>query len=206
MEDRIKKEREKMLSDRLEIIEGIRAKLDFFNVGSGNYFDVQNIGITFNNKIVEIINIYKRYNKEIVDSKLFSLMYNHLIKMVFTADDIINKMVDYLNEEAIIIQNKSKNEPNYSSKEDIEATINYLKEELVVYNAIDNSIFHFDIEKNIMDAFNTELKRTKEIEEDGGFSSFSLNKNKYIEEYNRELNELGYSITLPYDNVKKQGL
>lgn len=196
MEINIIEERKKMLSNRLEIIESFRDKNKHIIKATNNMYDVPNVGITFNNKIVEIINIYKRGNKEIVTSKLFSLLYNHLYSETEKANKVVSKILDFIR----------SNLHNPNINEEIDDILKNIRDMLKRYKEIDDYIFKFDIKNNLMDAYQTQLDRNKEIEEDGGFSDFILHKSDFINQYNNDLKDLGYDIVIPNQDVKKQGL
>lgn len=191
-----KEERKKLFDYRLKLMDKYGKKLRYVETGTGKLYNIPNSSISFNNKIVEILHIFDRNNKSAMDSELFSMIYNHLLLTFFKAEEVMNSFVSF-------IRKMSEDEElKYDYDYIIENNKNYVGK----LKELDDILFKFDIEKNILDAYNTLLNRTKEIEDDGGFTEFSLNKSTYIDIYNNELNELGYNIKIPKEENKKHNL
>ena len=185
-----------MFEFRSQLIEDFSEKIKLAKLATGDIYAIPNIAITFNNKIVELYHIFERKNKEALESKLFSLIYNHLLISVFKLDMIFKDMLLYVR--------KSSADPDIESKAD--ELFNTMKGFIDEYKKLDDSVFYFDIEKNIMDAYNTEVQRQKEIQEDGGLTDFILNRESVINTYNEELKEMGYKVQIEEKQKTKQGL
>ena len=191
----IKKEREKYFNERLELVDKMSKLIQELSSNMKSDVKIQNIGITLNNKIVELIHIFSKKNKEIVRSKLFDIINNYFIRTYSEARTVLDITSSVVN---LAHVDPSRN----IDKNKLSSLIN---EQLDLYKDLDDNIFNFSIENNIKDAFDSEQQYWKRIEADGGFSEDTMNKDKVVTGLNNELKELGYNIVLSL-NSKKQGL
>lgn len=166
----------------------------------GYTFD--NIAITYNNKMVEIIQMYRKHNVSIDDSELMLVIQYHLQHIVNDALDYLIKLVSIIKEQSEItlkensllyrIKNKSKNIKikEKLKKEEIELTSRYL--------SLVKKVFDFDIGKEINKIYEERKDFFEKME--GLISPFITNNQVFINNCNIDLRDLGYQERIPYDN------
>lgn len=197
MTDREKIEREKDFELRMKISDVIKDKIDNLEYLLCEKYSFPNSGLLYNNKIIEIYHIFEKYNKSTLDSKLYILIYNHLLINVLASMDILDELKDYIY--STFTQKKSK-----LKKNSLEIALK-IDEYVKKYKIFCDTIYDFNIENNIEEALITELFRSSQIEKSGNYTSFSLNKESYINKYNEELEEIGINKKLSSKLTNKQG-
>ncbi|MBQ1496225.1 MAG: hypothetical protein IIZ40_02595 [Bacilli bacterium] len=197
MTDEEKREREKDFEIRMKLIDTLKNHINKLEYLIGERYKLSNPAILFNNKIIEIYHVYEKSDKNTIDSKLYSLIYNHLLINVLASIDILDELEDYIY--STFSQKKSK-----IKKNGFEIALK-IDEYVRHYNLFCDIIFEFDIEKNIEEALQTEVIRSSQIEKTGKNTDFSLNKEEYIEKYNDELKEIGINKKLSTKLTNKQG-
>lgn len=150
---------------------------------------VPNIGITLNNKMVEIIQILRKYKIPINKSRLYRLITEYLFTLV-------SKAINYLEEYAKLMLNIS---PKISSEE-AKNIIIQAKEILDNYQRIDDKIFDFDIAKDIQEALENSIEFYTRNGEIGGYDLYKYDPTT-IPSYNAELATIGINKTLVNPNV-----
>ena len=197
MTDEEKREREKDFEIRMKLRDTLKNHINKLEYLIGERYKLSNPAILFNNKIIEIYHVYEKSDKNTIDSKLYSLIYNHLLINVLASIDILDELEDYIY--STFSQKKSK-----IKKNGFEIALK-IDEYVRHYNLFCDIIFEFDIEKNIEEALQTEVIRSSQIEKTGKNTDFSLNKEEYIEKYNDELKEIGINKKLSTKLTNKQG-
>lgn len=139
------------------------------NILNGN-LNIPNLGITLNNKIVEIIHIYQKHNFKLSESFMINLIIRYLLEVVKEAmDDLNTYMQGVCN--ALETNDKKKLIELLNKKNDIENNIKYR----------DDFIFSFDLDRDMY------LVADEEKTYDG-----EINKNDAYNRCNKELIELGF--------------
>ena len=150
---------------------------------------VPNIGITLNNKMVEIIQILRKYKISINDSTLYRLINGYLF-------DLVSKSISYLEEYARLMLSISSK----ISSEEAQNIITQAKEILDNYRRIDDKIFDFDIAKDIQEALDNSIEFYTKNDEIGGYNLYKDDPT-IIPSYNAELATIGVNKTLINPNV-----
>lgn len=197
MTDREKIEREKDFELRMKLSDVIKEKIDTLEYLLCEKYSFLNSGLLYNNKIIEIYHLFEKNNKSTLDSKLYILIYNHLLINVLASMDVLDELQDYIY--STFTQKKSK-----LKKNSLEIALK-IDEYVKRYKILCDIIYDFNIENNIEEALITELIRSNQIEKSGSYTSFSLNKESYINKYNEELKEMGINKKLSSKLTNKQG-
>jgi len=141
--------------------------------------DIPNIGITFNNKLVEIIHAFKKSGVPLDDNLLIMVILNYLN---WKSNEASLVLVNYRE-----TFNPVKLMP-FLSKETLE------QRALLVtrYRALDDEVHGFTLEKNVVSA-KFDIQRDREKEKYGGLNKYKDVANELIENYKRDLALLGVS-------------
>ncbi len=142
--------------------------------------DIPNIGITFNNKLVEIIHAFKKSGVPLDDNLLIMVILNYLN---WKSNEASLVLVNYRE-----TFNPVKLMP-FLSKETLE------QRALLVtrYRALDDEVHGFTLEKNVVSAIKFDIQRDREKEKYGGLNKYKDVANELIENYKRDLALLGVS-------------
>jgi len=142
--------------------------------------DIPNIGITFNNKLVEIIHAFKKSGVPLDDNLLIMVILNYLN---WKSNEASLVLVNYRE-----TFNPVKLMP-FLSKETLE------QRALLVtrYRALDDEVHGFTLEKNEVSAIKFDIQRDREKEKYGGLNKYKDVANELIENYKRDLALLGVS-------------
>lgn len=107
------------------------------NILNGN-LNIPNLGITLNNKIVEIIHIYQKHNLKLSESFMINLIIRYLLEIVKEA---MNDLNNYMQNVCKVLESNDKKKliELLNKKNDIE---NNIKDK-------DNFIFSFDLDKDM---------------------------------------------------------
>lgn len=143
---------------------------------------IPNIGITYNNKLVEIVNIFEKKGFYLSDSALIGLINSHLLNVLGKGAEAFGQYVEALTRDV-------------KSSKDVENMIKDADSYLKVYLEIDKKILNFDIEKDISEALQYHIDYWRKKGENGGYDLYA-DCPDLVETYNRELHSLGYNIAL----------
>ena len=138
---------------------------------------VPNIGITFNNKVIELYHFYENNNVDFESSKTISVILDYFDALVYAAAETLTGLTDHLSK-----LNK------FFFKADIIS--NNIMRILDIYTRIDRKLFDFDIENDIIEAIHMEF--IKKLETDPTFDYEGA-----IREYVNELKKFNINILVP---------
>lgn len=181
---------QKVLFDKVQKIMDkigkIKLELDKNTNGQVN---IGNIGITFNNKIIELLQVYSKNNVTFYNSKLKNVILFYLEDIMFEA---LNELQNYINLFDVKVKKigTSKQAQDLSSKS---------KPMLSKYAELRQKLFDFSIDKDIIKAILKYIEFNKENALSGGFDYYSNNPTNIILDYNKELKELGINVEIPLD-------
>ena len=150
---------------------------------------IPNIGITLNNKMVDIIQILKNHNISINNSALYRLIKGYLFYLVAQAITYLEKYTK------LMLSVSSK-----TSSEEAKNIIAQAREILENYLKIDEQIYNFDIAKDIQEALNNAIEFYTQNGEIGGYDLYKDNPT-VIQSYNTELTAIGINKTLINPNI-----
>lgn len=142
--------------------------------------DIPNIGITFNNKLVEIIHAFKKSGVPLDDNLLIMVILNYLS---WKSNEASLVLVNYRE-----TFNPVKLMP-FLSKETLEQRALLATR----YRALNDEVHGFTLEKNVVSAIKFDIQRDREKEKYGGLNKYKDVANELIENYKRDLALLGVS-------------
>lgn len=187
-------EKEKEKEFRTELIQKVDHTKEAINRNTNGGDNIENIGITFNNKMIEIYQIYARNNISYVQSTLKGVILPYLTDLVL---DATNKLQEYIDIYNVDID-------NISTKEEASRIIAQAKTKLQEYKKLTDKVFEFDINRDIVDAVEKDIERWREIGREGGYNVYSKNPTEVIEHYNQELESLGMTTRIPMSVVENK--
>ena len=145
-----------------------------------------NIIITYNNKLVELISLYRQKNMSFYTSKLKPIITVYFSKFISDAASILGELV---NTYSLYIRiNKFHPIKKEETKQKIYEIIN-------IYKELDNKIFNFDFENDIIEVIKRDMEHFK--------ADYQLNHEEIIANYNEELHLLGINQTV-VDTIPEQ--
>ena len=159
---------------------------------------IGNIGITYNNRMVEFYQNCARCNISYIQSSLRRVISSYLMDVVINA---INELQDYIN--CFDIKIDETNVQEEASK-----ILSQANPKLQEYEKLSDEVFSFDINKDIVKAVEKDIEIHEQIEKDGGYNFYSDHPESIIEQYNRELEALGMTTRIPssvIENIKHKG-
>ena len=169
----------------------------------GEETEIPNIGITFNNKLVEIFSIFSNQKVSFDQSELRVIIYSQLTKMI---DESLNYLKQYILCIEKIINTRNKIPANESIfgrilfaqfHEEIDDLFLQCEEFLNFYQKIDDNLFHYDIGKDIP---NYVLNHPEVLDEILDEINHSLTKEEVLHNCNIDLRELGYEEKIELDD------
>lgn len=146
-----------------------------------------NIGITFNNKLIEIFQLYSKNNITFYNSKLKFVILFYLEEIVLKA---MKDLEDYLNMFDVKIR-------KFGLKKQAQNIIEASKEKVQDYKDLRSKLFDFDISKDIIEAVKQHIVFNEINGKSGGYDLYEDRGNEVILEYNEELRALGFDIQIP---------
>lgn len=170
--------------DMLDIAEVTSQKINnLFSTLPQGEVDIPNIGITYNNKLVEIIQSFKRKGVKLDENLLIIVINNYLIHKV--------------NEASLILISYRQ---TFCQKSQIaplrRAFLEQRRKLADRYKALDDEIFNFSLEKDIVDAILEDIRRDREKGANGGLNKYNDEAHLIIADYKRDLKQLGVSDEL----------
>ena len=164
-----------------QFIEEIRTVITIIKDSTNGEINLPNIGITVNNKFVELVATYRNNHMCFYSADLRFMLSNYLL-------GLLDQGIAYLNSYADILNDVRKND--YTKEQ-----INKLREEvekcIQVYRAIDDKVFEFKFERDIQECLNIDVEYYKEIEEIGGYNLYKEEGSETLKRYNEELRKFG---------------
>ena len=167
----------------------------------GDDINLPNIGITYNNKLVEIFNIFNNNNVEFEQSELRIIIYHQLTSII---DDSISYLSNYVTsiEKIINLKNKIPNKESFVNKllfkniyNEIDELIITCEELLNLYQEKDNELFHYDLGKDIRNYIINHPEVLYEIDS-------SMSKEEIIHNCNIDLRSLGLKEQIELSNIE----
>ena len=146
-----------------------------------------NIGITFNNKIIEILQTYSENNVTFYNSKLKNVI-------IFYLEDIMLEALKELQSYLDLFNVKVK---KFGTKKQAQSIIEQSKPILSKYTDLRQKLFDFNIDKDIIRAVLKHIEFNKENALNGGFDYYTNNPESIIQDYNKELQTLGINTEIP---------
>ena len=146
-----------------------------------------NIGITFNNKIIEILQTYSENNVTFYNSKLKNVI-------IFYLEDIMLEALKELQSYLDLFNVKVK---KIGTKKQAQSIIEQSKPILSKYTDLRQRLFDFSIDKDIIRAVLKHIEFNKENALNGGFDYYRDNPESIIQDYNKELQALGINTKIP---------
>lgn len=149
--------------------------------------NIGNIGITFNNKLNEILQVYSKNGVTFYNSKLKSVILFYLEDIMLEALNELQKYVDLFDVKIKKIGRKTQAQKIFSQSKPI----------LSKYAELRQKLFDFSIDKDIIPAVLKNIEFYKENALNGGYDLYSDNPDDIIQEYNKELKALGFDVEIP---------
>lgn len=146
-----------------------------------------NIGITFNNKIIEILQTYSENNVTFYNSKLKNVI-------IFYLEDIMLEALKELQSYLDLFNVKVK---KFGTKKQAQSIIEQSKPILSKYTDLRQKLFDFNIDKDIIRAVLKHIEFNKENALNEGFDYYTNNPESIIQDYNKELQTLGINTEIP---------
>ena len=146
-----------------------------------------NIGITFNNKIIEILQTYSENNVTFYNSKLKNVIIFYLENIMLEALKELQSYLDLFNVKV----------KKFGTKKQVQSIIEQSKPILSKYTDLRQRLFDFSIDKDIIRAVLKHIEFNKENALDGGFDCYINNPENIIQDYNKELQALGINTEIP---------
>ena len=181
----------------MELFDSILVKLN--NISNKKLIDDNTkISIALNNKIVELYHYYGNRGLDFFDSDLYHVTYNYIYEM-FAEGLVIMRHAD------MYMSAKFK---TIKSAEEYDKIIEDAKAILEPYNKLYYKIYNFNINDNIKEAVEYDIKFSKVFSHNGVGDKYSGHENEISTRYNEELKKLGLSvrITIPEDERKSTNL
>ena len=169
-----------------ELINNISKRINY------NY-ELPNVAITYNNKIVELIALYNNHNMTFYSAFLEAVILRHLTNLLVESCNSLNEIGD------IIVKN---NNVELSDEQFKEAGQNIGKL-IEKYEALNKEIFNFDLEKDIISSIDEDVEYWNEQGQNGEYDLYSNDGDQLITNYNNELQDLGINqrYTKSVDNT-----
>lgn len=183
----------KVLYDVEEIIDRINSIIRLLKNNSLDYISIPNIGITYNNKLIEIIHIYKRNGVDVSNSSLILVISRYL-------QEILEEALKCIDSYAKVIEKRTD---NYDFNKQAISIVDEAEKFLKVYRELDQKIFDFSIERDIVLAVQSDIEFFKKVGNDGGYDLYQ-NDSGVIDSYNSELSTLGFTNTIPQINISSE--
>ena len=160
-----------------------------------------NVGITYNNKLVEIFQLYKRKKLLVSESCLRFVIINYLstilanttkcIEKYFELVKIIDVMIRHIRKTNIIFKRFTINK----NRELLSSMIKEAQKALEEYRSFDKEIDDFNLERDAMKLYESQK---------GFFSNFEskgVKRDNFIMECNKELKVLGIETRFPIETM-----
>ena len=195
------RELEEIITKDEEIIEKINDIITKINEINQDKAITSNVGISYNKKILEIYNSYKVKNMTFYNSKLYLLVRSYL-------ETLLKEAINSLDQYATFLKNlPCTNHPYlYLLKNGLKLKKEKAEAEGFIdnYQKINKQLINFDIDKDILTAFETDVDLWNKREQEGDFNYYKDIGNEGICEINKDLERLGCTSRLPqiYENEK----
>ena len=164
---------------------------------------IDNIAITYNNKLVEIFQFYKKNNVSLDESCLKYLFLNYLVEILGKAIECTDRYSLYVQKIFEYVSRINKKNVLFrkiyisKNKEFLEQLIDEVSEVLNEYCAYDNQIFKFDLAKDALKLYEDQQELFEKIESE---VSKDGQKDVFLQNCNKELKDLGIKTVF----VKKE--
>ena len=162
--------------ETIDFLRNIQSNLSEINIL------IPNIGISYNNKVIEFFYTFKDKEIDFNKSKLVPVIINYFNDLVCTAINALDSFTDSYNK----FSRSRRNRRHYY----LEAML-YIK----IYKKIDKLLYNFDIKKDIIEAIHDNIIRKNATEE--CFSDY----NELINIYKDEL--MKFDISLDISEMEK---
>ncbi len=156
---------------------------------------INNVAITYNNKMVDIFSLYRKKGVLLSDSCLKFIVVNHLVGIVGEAADCIdeylkvaakiNLLLDKIKKKFILLRKHEF----FKHKELLLSLSNEILRILEAYAKYDRMVFDFDLEKDILAVQESQRGVIAEIEAE--MNPFPDEQDAYVRSCNDELDDLG---------------
>lgn len=169
-----------------------RVKRAVSNEGLSCY-KLNNIAITYNNKLVELFQLYKRKNVLLSDSCLKYAFINYFVELVAKATACTEKYLALIAKINEVISNINKKNPLFrrralmKNKELLLQLIGEVEKTLDEYNNCDQKLFCFNLEKDILKLYEAERELFETLSE----GTTPTEPDLFIQSCNEELTDLG---------------
>lgn len=199
IEELLLKQAKKLFKQNQILIEKIQTIVD-------SDVDIPNIGITFNNKLVEIFSIFSEKNISFYHSELRVLIDSILMKKI---EEALNILKDYIYsiEKIMNLKKKYSNKSSLFQKflhndiyEEIDQLSIMASELLDLYRGKDDEIFNFDIGITIPNMIVVHPEMIKELLEQ---IDYSLSEEQVLHNCNIDLKKLGFSNPIETEKYKE---
>ena len=148
-------------------------------------YKLPNIATTYNNKLVDIVALYRRNNMSFYSSHLKWPIEGYLLSYVDEATSILNRFTTLVSEASNTFPFSKKRAQIFDELQ------NLLKN----YLDLDTKLYDFDISKDIVMAIDADIEHNKELEKKGEYNPYSSSADEIIKSYNDELKSLGINQT-----------
>lgn len=153
---------------------------DAFSALPAREVDIPNIGITYNNKLVEIVQAFKNHGVALDENLLLIVIKNYLLSKVNEASLIFISYVQTF---------YGKSNLNFLKK----AALVQRKKLADRFKALDDEIYNFSLEKDIVAVIIADIKSDLEKEKIDGLNKYNEMANSIIRDYKSTLEQLGVS-------------
>ena len=189
-------------NDTKKMINNMDSLISKLKTIRNNDTNIPNIAITYNNKLVELLHIYKDNNVKFNGSELILLIHYHLLNIINESMFIIFEYIKIYKDigKYAIKLKKSNLLHRREYREKILELLNQSNKLLEIIIDKDNEIFHFDIEKYI-DYLNSNHSELEELLKKAGDKTTI---DDIIDNCNIDILALGYKKTIKNVNRNPQ--
>ena len=183
-----------LLEQAKELFTENQVLIDQLNELLGKDINIPNISITFNNKLVEIMNIFKNHDVDFDHSELRIIIYYELVDILYNSLELLKKYILSL-EKIFNIKRKLTGKRNFINKilhselyEEIDKLVLFCEELISMYKDKDSELFNYTIEERVPAYVLNHPEAIDNILED---INYSLSKEQIIHNCNVDLKKLG---------------
>ena len=143
--------KDKLFSASINYIKKYNDLIDHINDLFEENMKIPNAGITFNNKLVEILNKYRSNNIHIENSELFLVISTYLLTLLSRSLAIMGDYINILNTITEVSSEIKSIKFNIKKKKELINILSILYKEsdevIEFYKKVDDEIYNFDISK-----------------------------------------------------------
>lgn len=178
-----KKEVFKTSQQYMERFRDVCKKIEEKSNGSDS---VPNIGVTYNNKLIYLDNLFSSKGLSFYNSPIKNVIIRYLTSKLGDALDLLSSYASLFEQSSGSILMPWK----------VTRTIDTARDILKKYEELDDELFDFSIEKDIQKAVDYDIDLWNKIGNDGGYNLYEDSTDSIEEAYNSELSRLGINVKI----------